>query len=169
MTYLEAVQLLRTGGSWAELGEALGVVIASPHATLLDIALGLKYSGVIAEQAALCLYVRTQRSVPEDRGDLVLDIQTWIDWISLDAKDAGASPITRQQLVDNLARGLSRDEKLFLILYYFEEMTVTEIANVLNLTGEDVSAIRRRVLQRILDRFAPDTVPLSRLLKDLPV
>lgn len=81
MTSEEALQRLRTGGELPDLAEAIGTVAGDPGASLDTILLGLKYGGFVAEQAALALYRRTSRTLPEDRGLLVTDPDDWAHWL----------------------------------------------------------------------------------------
>lgn len=64
-----------------------------------------------------------------------------------------AVKVTRQLLADHLTRGLAREERLVLMLYYFEEMTMAEIGAVLNLSESRVSQIHKEILQRLRHRF----------------
>jgi RNA polymerase sigma factor for flagellar operon FliA len=64
-----------------------------------------------------------------------------------------ATRIARQLLTDHLTKGLSREERLVLILYYFEEMTMAEIGSVLDLSESRVSQIHKEILQRLRQRF----------------
>jgi RNA polymerase sigma factor for flagellar operon FliA len=64
-----------------------------------------------------------------------------------------AVKVSRQLLTDYLTRGLAREERLVLILYYFEEMTMAEIGSVLNLSESRVSQIHKEILQRLRHRF----------------
>ncbi|MCO6438670.1 MAG: sigma-70 family RNA polymerase sigma factor [Phycisphaerae bacterium] len=64
-----------------------------------------------------------------------------------------ASPVTREILADHLTRGLAREERLVLILYYFEDMTMAEIGAVLNLSESRVSQIHKEILTRLRHRF----------------
>jgi RNA polymerase sigma factor for flagellar operon FliA len=64
-----------------------------------------------------------------------------------------AVKVTRELLTDHLTRGLSREERLVLILYYFEEMTMAEIGSVLDLSESRVSQIHKEILQRLRSRY----------------
>lgn len=64
-----------------------------------------------------------------------------------------AKKVTRQLLTEHLTKGLSRDERLVLELYYFEEMTMAEIGSVLKLSESRVSQIHKEILQRLRQRF----------------
>jgi hypothetical protein len=55
----EARDVLTKGGDLVDLGEAIGTVISDPTSSLDDIRLGLRYGGVIGEQAALALQRRS--------------------------------------------------------------------------------------------------------------
>ncbi|UCC28796.1 MAG: sigma-70 family RNA polymerase sigma factor [Phycisphaerales bacterium] len=64
-----------------------------------------------------------------------------------------AVKVTRELLTDHLGRGLAREERLVLVLYYFEDMTMAEIGSVLNLSESRVSQIHKEILQRLRHRF----------------
>jgi len=62
----------------------------------------------------------------------------------------------REDIKDLVTRGLSRAERLIMILYYFEEMTMKEIGKTLDLSESRVSqmhsAIRDRLRHQLEDR-----------------
>lgn len=64
-----------------------------------------------------------------------------------------AKKVTRELLADYLTRGLAREERLVLILYYYEGMTMAEIGAVLNLSESRVSQIHKEILTRLRQRF----------------
>ena len=70
-----------------------------------------------------------------------------------DKTEDPAVKVTRQLLADHLTKGLAREERLVLILYYFEEMTMAEIGSVLDLSESRVSQIHKEILQRLRARF----------------
>src|SRR3972149_3146039 len=55
---------------------------------------------------------------------------------------------SRELLTDYLTRGLAREERLVLVLYYFEEMTMAEIGNALDLSESRVSQIHKEISKR---------------------
>jgi RNA polymerase sigma factor for flagellar operon FliA len=61
--------------------------------------------------------------------------------------------VTRETLTEFLTRGLSREERLVLILYYYEDLTMAEIGLVLDLSESRVSQIHKDVLGRLRQRF----------------
>ena len=76
---------------------------------------------------------------------------------SWDTRDTRAEDpavkVSRDVLTDHLTRGLAREERLVLMLYYFEEMTMAEIGAVLSLSESRVSQIHKEILQRLRHRF----------------
>jgi len=60
----------------------------------------------------------------------------------------------RADLKDLLMRTLTQVERLILMLYYYEDMTMREIALTLGRTEARVSQIHSRVLERLRTRFA---------------
>ncbi len=65
-----------------------------------------------------------------------------------------AIKVSREILADHLTKGLAREERLVLLLYYFEDMTMAEIGSVLNLSESRVSQIHKEILLRLRQRFS---------------
>ncbi|MCA8945144.1 MAG: sigma-70 family RNA polymerase sigma factor, partial [Planctomycetes bacterium] len=67
--------------------------------------------------------------------------------------------LEKRELVELSTRGLSRKEKLIVILYYLEELTMKEIGLVLDLSESRVCQIHHRILFRLketLERMRED-------------
>lgn len=64
-----------------------------------------------------------------------------------------SSKLSRSMLTEYVTRGLSREERLVLILYYFEDLTMAEIGIVLDLSESRVSQIHKDVIARLRGRF----------------
>ena len=52
-------------------------------------------------------------------------------------------------LTDFVTRGLSREERLVLLLYYYEELTMKEIGATLDLSESRVSQMHSIIVQRL--------------------
>lgn len=68
----------------------------------------------------------------------------------------GRNPITEVQKKDVkelITRGLTRAERLILILYYYEEMTMKEIGMTLDLSESRVSQMHSAILQRLKEQL----------------
>jgi RNA polymerase sigma factor for flagellar operon FliA len=59
----------------------------------------------------------------------------------------------RKDIKDLITRGLSRAERLIIILYYFEEMTMKEIGETLDLSESRVSQMHSAVLLRLRNQL----------------
>lgn len=96
MEFDKAVRVLREGGEFVRLVEAIGVLISSPRTTLEDLLLGLPHPGLVAEQAALALYRRTGRPRPGDRMSLETDPDLWAEVVRKHRESTeGAQPLAR--------------------------------------------------------------------------
>lgn len=70
-------------------------------------------------------------------------------------RDDPTAAVSREMLTDYITRGLSREERLVLVLYYYEDLTMAEIGLVLNLSESRVSQIHKEILARLRQRFGP--------------
>lgn len=57
--------------------------------------------------------------------------------------------IQKRDIKDVMTRGLTRAEKLIIVLYYYEEMTMKEIGATLDLSESRVSQMHSSILQRL--------------------
>lgn len=62
---------------------------------------------------------------------------------------APTSNLEKRELIELSTRGLSRKEKLIVILYYLEELTMKEIGLVLDLSESRVCQIHHRIIYRL--------------------
>lgn len=65
----------------------------------------------------------------------------------------------RSDLREFLTRGSSRAERLVLILYYYEGMTLEEIGETLGLSESRISQIHSGIISRLRRRFEPGSEP----------
>lgn len=68
--------------------------------------------------------------------------------------------VSRQMLTDYITRGLNREERLVLVLYYTEGLTMAEIGLVLDLSESRVSQIHKDVIARLRRRFKDESAEL---------
>jgi len=76
----------------------------------------------------------------------------------------GADPVReihRKDLKELMTKGLSRAERLIIVLYYFEEMTMKEIGATLDLSESRVSQIDSAILARLRAQMADRKQDLS--------
>ncbi|MCA8914052.1 MAG: FliA/WhiG family RNA polymerase sigma factor [Planctomycetes bacterium] len=82
-----------------------------------------------------------------------------VDTIEDTDVEAPTNNLEKRELVELATRGLSRKEKLIVILYYLEELTMKEIGLVLDLSESRVCQIHHRIIYRLkesLERLKDD-------------
>ena len=67
--------------------------------------------------------------------------------------DDPSADLARSLLTEHIGKGLAREERLILVLYYHEGLTMAEIGCVLNLSESRVSQIHKDILIRLRQRF----------------
>ncbi|MFO0972776.1 MAG: sigma-70 family RNA polymerase sigma factor [Phycisphaerae bacterium] len=68
--------------------------------------------------------------------------------------------VSRKLLTEYITRGLNKEERLVLVLYYYEGLTMAEIGMVLNLSESRVSQIHKDVIDRLRRRFNDEGVEM---------
>ena len=58
-------------------------------------------------------------------------------------------PIQKRDLMKLVTKGLNRNERLIIILYYYEEFTMKEIGATLDLSESRVSQMHSSIVQRL--------------------
>jgi len=72
-----------------------------------------------------------------------------IDVLQDKRSDDPLRAVQRKDIKDLVTRGLSRAERLIILLYYFEEMTMREIGETLDLSESRVSQMHSAILSRL--------------------
>lgn len=68
--------------------------------------------------------------------------------------------VSQTMLTDYITRGLNREERLVLVLYYTEGLTMAEIGLVLDLSESRVSQIHKDVIARLRRRFKDEAAEM---------
>ncbi|MEK7468263.1 MAG: FliA/WhiG family RNA polymerase sigma factor [Planctomycetota bacterium] len=86
-----------------------------------------------------------------------MDDQTGLQTVEIveDRRDIDPSrDIQKKELVDLITKGLSRKERLILLLYYYEELTMKEIGATLDLSESRVCQIHAKIVARLKDELS---------------
>ncbi|MCE9584334.1 MAG: FliA/WhiG family RNA polymerase sigma factor [Planctomycetes bacterium] len=86
-----------------------------------------------------------------------MDDQTGLQTVEIveDHHDLDPSrDIQKKELVALITKGLSRKERLILLLYYYEELTMKEIGATLDLSESRVCQIHSKIISRLKDELS---------------
>ncbi len=109
----------------------------------LDLSLK-EYDELLREVSAASVLPQTRRWV--DRQDSLMDqVEVLEDRRTPDP----AAEAQKKELVEYVTKNLSRKERLVLLLYYFEELTMKEIGLTLDLSESRVCQIHAKVMARL--------------------
>lgn len=102
----------------------------------------------------------TQRCFPSDGSRDVREV----DVIRDESQVNPLSEIQRRDLRELITKGLTRAERLIVILYYYEGMTMKEIGSTLDLSESRVSQMHSSILQRLkgqMQNRSPELEPIE--------
>ncbi len=78
------------------------------------------------------------------------------DQLQVGDEGAALAQIEKDELIEVIKRVLSaykEREQMIIQLYYFEELTLKEISNILNITESRISQIHKSIIQKIKERI----------------
>lgn len=104
-----------------------------------------EYEKIQRDSSAVGTFSLTRKAYPSD-GDR--DVRE-IDVIRDDNQASPVRNLERRDLQNLITKGLSRAERLIVILYYFEGMTMKEIGATLDLSESRVSQMHSSILARV--------------------
>jgi RNA polymerase sigma factor for flagellar operon FliA len=77
-----------------------------------------------------------------------------VDVLQDKSSDSPLTILHQRDIKDLITRGLSRSEKMILVLYYYEEMTMKEIGDALELSESRVSQMHSSIIARLRSQLA---------------
>jgi RNA polymerase sigma factor for flagellar operon FliA len=109
------------------------------------------------DSSAVSTFSLTRRCFTSDGSKDVREI----DVIKDESQRNPFTEIQRKDIKDLISKGLSRAERLIIILYYYEEMTMKEIGATLNLSESRVSQMHSSILARLKSQLLHRTRELD--------
>lgn len=113
-------------------------------ATMLQLE-GEEFDKFVRDSSAVSTFSLTRRCFQSDGSRDIREI----DVIKDESQRNPFSEIQRKDIKDLITKGLSRAERLIVILYYYEEMTMKEIGATLDLSESRVSQMHSSILARL--------------------
>src|SRR5690606_21555118 len=117
-----------------------------------------EYEGMIREASAITITSLTDKA-KDDQGSKSLRK------IDLLEDKRGVDPeyeLKKKEITDFITRGLSRKERLIILLYYYEDLTMREIGATLNLSESRVCQLHSRIILRLknqLKKYQSELLP----------
>jgi RNA polymerase sigma factor for flagellar operon FliA len=113
-----------------------------------------EFKRLIRDAKAVSVVSLSRKQYETDSNRDVCEIDVLTDKRSADPVDEAQ----KRDLKDFITRGLTRAERLVLILYYYEQMTMKEIGMTLDLSESRVSQMHSSILARLKAQLKPPAV-----------
>ncbi len=108
--------------------------------------LSIEEFNAIVEEASVCTVFSLSEKWDESEDDDSLEkIEMIEDKASLDPVET----LNQKDVLKAITRSLTKKEKLIIIMYYYEGLTMREIGDILNLTESRVCQIRSNVMSKL--------------------
>jgi len=115
-----------------------------------------EYTQMVEESCAVSVFSLNDKWEEEEDDSAVSKVEVLQDRNSEDPIDA----LNQKDVFDFITRHLSEKERLVLIMYYYEGLTMKEIGEVLDLTESRICQIHSAVLERLHSQLQRNRVSL---------
>lgn len=104
-----------------------------------------EYSNLVKESAPKAIYSLNEKWDEQQNNDPMEKMELVEDKNSSDPVEY----LNQKDILMTITRSLSRKEKLIIIMYYYEGLTMKEIGNILNLTESRVCQIHSNIVSKL--------------------
>lgn len=139
----------RVETAWRELEAELGRAPTDPEmAERLSMSM-CEYEELLCEASAISIVSLNEKSKEEQGSKVLRKIDILEDKKGVDPE----SELKRKEITEFITKGLNRKERLILLLYYYEDLTMREIGATLNLSESRVCQLHSRILLRLKNQL----------------
>ncbi len=108
-----------------------------------------EYEELLREASAITIVSLTDKA-KEDQGSKTL---RRIDLLEKKKQPDPEDELKRKEITEFITKGLSRKERLIMLLYYYEDLTMREIGATLNLSESRVCQLHSRIIFRLKNQL----------------
>jgi len=108
-----------------------------------------EYEEMIREASAITIVSLTDKTKEEQGAKSLRKIDLLEDKKGVDPE----SELKKKEITEFVTRGLSRKERLIILLYYYEDLTMREIGATLNLSESRVCQLHSRIIIRLKNQL----------------
>jgi RNA polymerase sigma factor for flagellar operon FliA len=108
-----------------------------------------EYEELLREASAITIVSLTDKA-KEDQGSKTL---RKIDLLENKKQVDPEDTLKRKEITEFITKGLSRKERLIMILYYYEDLTMREIGATLSLSESRVCQLHSRIIFRLKNQL----------------
>lgn len=108
-----------------------------------------EYEGMIREASAITITSLTDKAKDDQGSKSLRKIDLLEDKRGIDPE----YELKKKEITDFITRGLSRKERLIILLYYYEDLTMREIGATLNLSESRVCQLHSRIILRLKNQL----------------
>ncbi len=108
-----------------------------------------EYQDMIREASAITIVSLTDKTKDDQGSKSLRKIDVLEDKKGIDPE----YELKRKEITDFITRGLSRKERLILLLYYYEDLTMREIGATLSLSESRVCQLHSRIIFRLKNQL----------------
>jgi RNA polymerase sigma factor for flagellar operon FliA len=114
-----------------------------------DMDISIEEYDALLREANVTGFISLSDEMPEDDNKTMRKI----DIVVSEKEKSPVEQIQKREIKELVVKGLSKKERLVLILYYFEELTMKEIGAILDLSESRVCQLHSRIMIRLRGRL----------------